>query len=413
MDLLFAIIINNMAELQPSSKRGLLNDADVEDDSTAFWFDKGRNDTNAVVSRVHTDQQQQLQQRRSILLVEGWSPGPLSFLQRRLQQRTMTMDARKKNHNESRHNNSSHYYNVWHLSQSLPMPPLPIGSWWKSPSIWMMLVIGLIGWYAICKWNPPFPYILRWILILAFLVAWLRGSAAVVVRSSVTKGVALLRKELVQHDEHSKQPVDLIIAFSWGAAIVSELLLEEQERQQQQQQQQQGNHQGSPSLLAHTCILLIAPTTARIAQLAGNTDAAIRLTQKHQQHNCAFPLPTVARIHIVHATHDGFFCPHVDRWEELALMSNHNATARRRTESMPPLPLQHHLQCGSSSSSSSSSSPPPDISFTLLHDNHVFQSPSSLRALEEIMMGLLLQTPPARHGCVDEHASHINVDPVQ
>lgn len=53
------------------------------------------------------------------------------------------------------------------------------------------------------------------------------------------------------------------------------------------------------------CAVLIAPTTALVASIAFQTDAASVITVRDP-----------SKVHVFHGTHDGTFCPHASRWEQ-------------------------------------------------------------------------------------------------
>jgi hypothetical protein len=137
----------------------------------------------------------------------------------------------------------------------------------------------------------------------------MRLMIASLVRSSIDKGATICQGTCLQHD------VAVIVGFSWGGAIVAELLangtLFEQDH--------------PPALL------LLAPTSERVAQCGGTTDAVLRI-------------PKSSHVAVVHASHDGAFCPHPERWQQIR-----------------------------------------GLEYSLLQDNHIFQRPDSQEVLVSIL----------------------------
>lgn len=156
----------------------------------------------------------------------------------------------------------------------------------------LMLVAGVTATYMIHRVNQVYwnrrgslGLFLVDILLAALWLGWIRLMAAVAVRSSLQKGVELCRNEFLKHH------VTVAVGFSWGAAVLAELLT--------------------------TCLpddddvpamLLIAPTTAAVAGVGLMEDAVFRISHH------TFP---DGLIHVVHATHDRMFCPHPERWEAI------------------------------------------------------------------------------------------------
>ena len=158
--------------------------------------------------------------------------------------------------------------------------------------------------------------------LLAVMVLFLyysRWMVAEIVRSSARRGVQMCLEILSEHH------VDVVVGFSWGGAVLAELLVE-------------GLVGGEDQPAA----LLIAPTTAAIARLSRQQDAALRVPPTNDL--------MVGRVHVVHADQDGFYCPHADRWQQV-----------------------------------------PGVELTMLNDNHVFQKQNSRSVLLDILMSLLQQ----------------------
>jgi hypothetical protein len=205
----------------------------------------------------------------TVLLLEGWSMGPLIHLRKSLQ------DSKQK-------------YKI--LEPALPMPPF-LGTWWWDRNF-IAMAIGLLGicWSGIYSMTRVSTYyggtagILCAFCILASVVGWIRLMAVVAVRCSIRKGVAICLKNMHEYN------IVAIVAFSWGGAVLAELLV----------QGQVGYHATQPAAL------LIAPATASVAKVTMREDAALRIDPVQDN-----------MVHVVHATHDRQVCPHPERWQNV------------------------------------------------------------------------------------------------
>jgi hypothetical protein len=103
-----------------------------------------------------------------------------------------------------------------------------------------------------------------------------------------------------------------------------------------------------PALLP--LVLLIAPTTAAVAAVALQRDAALRSSPHRAR-----------RLHVIHASNDDFFCPHQDRWHQIS----------------------RDLTSGTSEGTEGSNN------FSLLNDNHIFVKRSSKQAILQAMRQLV------------------------
>ena len=126
-----------------------------------------------------------------VLVVGGWSPGPLCYLQSVMTTRSCIVVQ----------------------PRTLPMPPFPSGSWCCHPRVLLsMALCGVFMWLAMRQhqsilWNV--------LAILATLVS-LRILAAVAVRTSIQVG-ARSCLETIQHLHHDNKLV--LVGFSWGGAV--------------------------------------------------------------------------------------------------------------------------------------------------------------------------------------------------
>lgn len=131
----------------------------------------------------------------------------------------------------------------------------------------------------------------RAIYILALFIllcGWIRLIVAVVVRSAIAHGVELCLREM------RRRNVVLLVGFSWGAGVLSELLTRD------------------TGLDIQPAFLLIAPVSSVTAVAAMREDAALRV----------YPTNTEF-LHVVHASDDPIFCPHPHRWERLSNAKTH------------------------------------------------------------------------------------------
>lgn len=192
----------------------------------------------------------------TVLILEGWSLGPLLYLQKCLK------DSKTK-------------YKI--LQPGLPMPPLLPGTWWWDRNFIAMTIVCWCGFGGTAR-------ILCALCILASVVGWIRLMAAVAVRSSIRRGVAICLKNM------HEQNIVAIVAFSWGGAILAELIV----------QGQVGYHVTQPAAL------LIAPATAFVAKVAMREDAALRIDPVQD-----------SMVHVVQATNDRQVCPHPERWQNV------------------------------------------------------------------------------------------------
>jgi hypothetical protein len=129
-----------------------------------------------------------------VILIGGWSPGPLIYLKRFLQTQ------QRCNVVEPKH---------------LPMPPFP-GSWCWDINVIAMVTGLCLSFWLISRLEPESSSV-RLILKILFgsmVCIWFRFLAAVVVRSAIRKGVQLCHNEINRHEGHV-----ILVAFSWGGAV--------------------------------------------------------------------------------------------------------------------------------------------------------------------------------------------------
>ncbi|KAI2503531.1 hypothetical protein MHU86_10913 [Fragilaria crotonensis] len=203
-----------------------------------------------------------------ILVLGGWSPGPLSVLKYHL--------ARSKK--------------CVFIEPNIPMPPM--GCSWLCD--WSMLVFSIT--FAFMIWgfislgvviqSSAFLLILCRLLLIAMSSVLLRLGVAWIVRRSIERGV--------QQASCYLPDVDLVIGFSWGGCVVAELLRRAQLKMIMDARVQ-----------PPTRAVLIAPTTALVASFARQTDVASLIT-----------VHEASQVHVFHGIHDQAFCPHANRWEQ-------------------------------------------------------------------------------------------------
>lgn len=200
-------------------------------------------------------------QRPTVLILGGWSPGPLNLIKR-------------------------NFYGICSfLEPSIPMPPMGC-SWCLDIGMAMLAVmIGLTVWA--CVILDDFIKSRAWLAVarLAVIVTGLvlsRLCVAATVRGSMQKGVNIASRIL------REQNVAVVIGFSWGGGVLAEML--------------RLGLVGGPD---EPAVLLIAPTTVIMASFAMRTDAPLTIR---------IPDSASQRVHVCHGTYDESFCPHSERW---------------------------------------------------------------------------------------------------
>jgi len=257
------------------------------------------------------------------LFVGGWSPGPLVYLESLLRQK-----------------------NIFILQpKNLPMPPFPSGSWCCHPkTIVLVGGIGVFLWLTFRPENQHWSYNL--LSFLAVLVMC-RIAASIVVQTSIEIGaqncLEAIKPYYQQQHEHDNTTCQIIfVGFSWGGAVLAELLAQNRLPATIASPQQHP----PPTKLQ---VLLIAPTTSLVASIIGygkqSKDAALRILQDRYYYN---DHPNV-NIQVVHGAMDAAFCPNQSRWE--GGVGN--------------------------------------VHFHLLRDNHVFFHPQSQQQLVELLSQLV------------------------
>mmetsp|Transcript_23177 Transcript_23177/g.52948 ORF Transcript_23177/g.52948 Transcript_23177/m.52948 type:complete len:256 (-) Transcript_23177:164-931(-) len=201
-------------------------------------------------------------QQASVLILGGWSPGPLPYLQRCFE------------------------HSCIFLEPAIPMPPVGF-LWCRNRGVLALIAtIFFTIQIFIAIYRTNFVYGARplcSVFVVALSVPLLRGCVAWIVRDAVAEGVRLATPLC----ENRSGGAAVVVGFSWGGHVGAEML-------------RQGlvGKEGRPGLL------LIAPTTALVARIALVEDPAIGARVKRSN-----------RVHVFHGTKDGAFCPHAERWE--------------------------------------------------------------------------------------------------
>jgi hypothetical protein len=220
------------------------------------------------------------------------------------------------------------------LSPSIEMPPMTCG--WCTH--WHVIL--LFGLYAGFLWIilHSIQSFLAVFLTIIGTMMFVRLLVACAVHQSVQSSIRIYQQLLTEYE------VDLVLGFSWGGAVLAELLTKSQQTLTTTLQEPFHNDNNVAMATHHQrkpTILLMAPTTSIVASLNifRSQDAALRLKPS---------LDTP--VTVVHATFDAVFCPHQERWQDK-----------------------------------------PGIDLCLLHDDHVLLRPSSIRRLKEIICDILQQ----------------------
>lgn len=156
------------------------------------------------------DTSTQSSQPPQIIVLGGWSPGPLLYLQRSI----------KSFRSQSVSVNGRHV-EIVEPFERLPMPPLP-GRWCYHPVIAAMFMIffGLLYLAAsgVVEVRSTSTTILVRLLFVLLAFGWLRLLAASVVRISIDQSIRITQKEIMYRDDPERT---ILIGFSWGGAVSS------------------------------------------------------------------------------------------------------------------------------------------------------------------------------------------------
>lgn len=212
--------------------------------------------------------------RRNVLILGGWSPGPLESLEASLAHRGCTL-----------------------VRPRIEMPPMTCG-WcchWHFAGI--MAGGSLVLWALGCLVRQPIrqAYGVAWYSLWLFAVVLpttllcLRLLVASAVHTAMQANVRLCRNIL------AAQEICLVIGFSWGGAVAAEVLA-------------QPFPGAGTAAVPLPPMLLLAPTTAVVASL-----------NLWNPRDAAWRAPASAQVVVVHATADPVFCPHAERWPAATL----------------------------------------------------------------------------------------------
>lgn len=156
-----------------------------------------------MISAVNFNKMMSNRRSRSVVIIlGGWSPGPLLYLKRVLASRgCVTVQPRK-----------------------LPMPPIP-GSWCCNPIVLTMTTVFAGLMYMSCAAAPrfifqksPLPVGVARLFILLISFVWFRLLAAVVVRTSIERSIRIANCK-TEINEHGDPKDVLVIGFSWGGSV--------------------------------------------------------------------------------------------------------------------------------------------------------------------------------------------------
>lgn len=193
--------------------------------------------------------------KTTVLILGGWSPGPLNYIKKSLHSQCIFVEPK------------------------IPIPP--VGCLWLYDP-WTAALLGLkiylirvsLG-FALHRGNESLSSRMFYLLI-CFMAKYM--CIAGIVRRSMQRCVKTAM-DTIQSDPN----LEIIVGFSWGGSVVAELLRR--------------------GLLPLKQVIMIAPVTAVIAGLGFQTDAALQVKLEDSR-----------RVHVFHAVGDSFFCPHPERW---------------------------------------------------------------------------------------------------
>jgi len=224
-----------------------------------------------------------------VIVLGGWSPGPLTVVKQSLSSRNC----------------------VAVMEPDIPMPPMKC-SWLLDPCVAAFFaVLGCTSWayHAIERQG------LLLIPLTIIALGALRLCVAGIVRGSLQRGV---RKTMAIMNTSK---TELIVGFSWGGSVVAEML-------------QRGLVGCGPN---QPKVLLIAPVTAVVGAICMQNDAALQVQVDES-----------SRVHVFHASDDAFFCPHPERWANSGvtyhMCHDTHAFMRRQSQHQIVQAMNHMLQ---------------------------------------------------------------------
>mmetsp|Transcript_26577 Transcript_26577/g.37344 ORF Transcript_26577/g.37344 Transcript_26577/m.37344 type:complete len:271 (+) Transcript_26577:97-909(+) len=249
-----------------------------------------------------------------VLVLGGWSPGPLTYLQHRFRDRCAFIEP------------------------EIPMPFFRGGCCSCCCNLHVLfLVAGIVAaWYIIRVLvaqdkHSGFILFLCILFVLATLILHIRLCIAFLVRSSIRLGTQIAKNEIHQRSTPNDD-VRVIIGFSWGGGVLANFYC----HHQKQQDHQDDEEQKFPSMI------FLAPTTSPMSLIALQKDPPLYLT---------ISPPQKENVHVFHATNDGF-CPYPERWERTGAtthMCRDNHVFQKRSSQQMIGDVLESLLSGSSS----------------------------------------------------------------
>jgi len=236
-----------------------------------------------------------------VLVLGGWSPGPLSYLKRRFRSDRFVF-----------------------VEPAIPMPPM--GFAWCWDPFCLLLVVNLVFTSWLCNWLAQGAELsgslaaltVAGTLIVAAGVA--RLCVAGLVRGAMRVGARRSSALIRQHN------YDMVVGFSWGGGVAAQLLL-----------------QGKLGTQETPAVLLLAPTTAAMGRFAMRPDAASSIQVEPGNRN---------RVVVFHASDDGF-CPDAQRvrWEATGATAHtcHDSHVFEHTRSLDVIADAFLSMCGAGS----------------------------------------------------------------
>lgn len=193
----------------------------------------------------------------TVLILGGWSPGPLLYLKRNFHGQCTFVEPK------------------------IPMPPVGFSWCFDVGMLALVLVIAMAIWVSVALrgWVDNRALAIARVTVVIVALFLSRLCVAAVARGAIRRGVNIATRCM------RERRVDVVIGFSWGGGVVAEMM--------------------RLGLVADA-VLLIAPTTALMSSFAMKKDAALTIR---------VPDDMSHRVHVFHGTEDESFCPHSDRWE--------------------------------------------------------------------------------------------------
>lgn len=157
--------------------------------SFQIFIRKKNEETQSIRAQMNHHHHHQGPAPPDVIVLGGWSPGPLVYLQDFLATNQCRI-----------------------VELQIPMPPIP-GSWCRDKSVCGTIGVLILMIVCLASYGASD---LQWFLF-AFVVfpIWCRILAAIVVRVSIQQGMQIAKKAIRENEGRDT----IVVGFSWGAAV--------------------------------------------------------------------------------------------------------------------------------------------------------------------------------------------------